>query len=106
MAAGKLRDRVTLLTRAPGRDGAGQAVDQWQPSPPIWADVRMIGGREQLRAGKEIAAGQYTIQFRYRPGVTTAQRLYLVQDQLSLNIKLVQPDARRQWLILTCEVDS
>lgn len=106
MAAGALRDQITLLTKGSGRDGAGQSLDQWQPSPPIWADVRMIGGREQLRAGKEIAAGQYTIKFRYRPGVTTAQRLYLVRDQLSLNIKLVQPDERRQWLILTCEVDA
>ena len=106
MAAGELRDQITLLTKVPGRDGAGQAIGQWQPSPPIWANVRVIGGREQLRAGKEISAGQYTIKFRYRPGVTTAQRLYLVRDQLSLNIKLVQPDARRQWLILTCEVDT
>lgn len=106
MASGDYRDQICILTKTPGQDGAGQPLDQWQSSPPIWADVRMIGGREQLRAGKEVAAGQYTIKLRYRSGVTPAQRVHLVRDGLTINIKLVQPDAKRRELILFCEVDQ
>jgi len=105
MASGAYRDQITLLTQISGQDAAGQPLEQWQPSAPIWADVQMIGGREQRRAGKEIAAGQYSIKFRYRPGVTAAQRVHLVRDGLTLAIKLVQPDTKRSSLILSCEVD-
>ncbi len=106
MAAGEYRDQIRILTKASGQDAAGQPLEQWQESSPIWADVRMIGGREQLRAGKEVAAGQYTIKLRYRSGVTAANRVFLVRDDLAVNIKLVQPDARRSTLILFCEVDQ
>jgi len=55
MPAGRLRDRITLLARQSGRDAVGQPLDDWGESPPIWADVQMIGGREQIRAGREVS---------------------------------------------------
>lgn len=51
MPAGRLRDRIRLLTRTTVRNEIGQPRDEWVASLPVWADVQMIGGREQLRAG-------------------------------------------------------
>lgn len=103
MPAGRLRDHITLLTRQTGRDTAGQPLDAWDESNPIWADVQMIGGREQIRAGREVSEGQYSIRIRYRPNVTTAQRIKLAVSGEALDITLVQPDQRRAWLIITAE---
>jgi SPP1 family predicted phage head-tail adaptor len=103
MPAGRLRDRITLLARQSGRDAVGQPLDDWGESPPIWADVQMIGGREQIRAGREVSEGQYSIRIRHRPGVTTAQRIRLAVSGEVLDIKLAQPDQRRAWLTITAE---
>ena len=103
MPAGRLRDRITLLTRQAGRDAVGQPLDGWDESSPIWADVQMIGGREQMRAGREVSEGQYSIRIRHRPGVTTAQRIRLAVSGEVLDIKLAQPDQRRAWLTITAE---
>lgn len=106
MASGEYRDQIHILTQVSGQDEIGQPRAQWVESAPVWADVRMVGGREQLRAGKEIAAGQYTIKLRYRAGLTAAQRVRLVRDGVVVNIKLVQPDTKRSSLILFCEIDQ
>lgn len=103
MPAGRLRDRITLLARQFGRDAVGQLQDGWSESSPIWADVQMIGGREQIRAGREVSEGQYSIRIRHRPGVTTAQRIRLEASGEVLDIKLAQPDQRRTWLTITAE---
>lgn len=103
MPAGRLRDRITLLTRQAGRDAVGQPLNGWDESSPIWADVQMIGGREQLRAGREVSEGQYSIRIRYRSSVTTAQRIRLAVSGEVLDIKLAQPDQRRAWLTITAE---
>jgi SPP1 family predicted phage head-tail adaptor len=102
MPAGRLRDRIRLLTRTTVRNEIGQPRDEWVASPPVWADVQMIGGREQLRAGQEIADGQYSIRIRFRGGVSAAQRIMLTSGE-RLDIKLVQPDQRRAWLTIAAE---
>ena len=67
MPAGRLRDRITLLTRQSGRDAVGQPLNGWDESSPIWADVQMIGGREQLRAGREVSEGSTASAFATVP---------------------------------------
>lgn len=103
MPAGRLRDRINLLTHQVGRDAVGQPLDDWVASAPIMADVQMIGGREQIRAGREVSEGQYSIRISYRVGVTTAQRIRLDGGGEVLDIKLAQPDQRRAWLTITAE---
>lgn len=102
MAAGRLRHRITVLTRVKGRDAVGQPVDAWAESPPIWADVQQIGGREQIRAGRELSAGLYSIRIRFRSGISTAQRIRLSSGEL-LDITVAQPDAKRVWLTISAE---
>ncbi len=48
--AGTMRERVTLLTRAPARDALGAAGEEWVPVEMVWASV-VPEGQGALYAG-------------------------------------------------------
>lgn len=102
LRAGKLKDRIQLLVNQPTKSPSGQVLDDWQPfGSPTWADVQQIGGREQLRAGRELNPGEYSIRLRYRDGLTVSHRVQLLDTGVVLDIGVPQVDRRAGWITLT-----
>lgn len=102
LRAGKLKDRIQLLVNQPTKSPSGQILDDWQPfGSPTWADVQQIGGREQLRAGRELNPGEYSIRLRYRNGLTASHRVRLLATGVVLDIGVPQVDRRAGWITLT-----
>lgn len=76
-AAGKMDQRVTLLSRSVVKDAAGQATITWQAVATVWAQ------RVTQRSAEAFAAAQIgdddllELHIRHRADVTTAWRLEL-----------------------------
>ncbi|MGO0300202.1 phage head completion protein, partial [Escherichia coli] len=51
MIAGKMRDRVTIMTFTTQRLPSGAIQQIWTEGETIWAEVKGISGRELLTAG-------------------------------------------------------
>ena len=108
MRAGKLRERITLLTFSTIRDEMGQPVETWTEGPTLWADVRAISGRELLAAGAETASTSIRIWLRYRRDVTAASRFICRTGAYAGQVLDVTnppiPDAKRTRLEVLCAV--
>lgn len=100
LQAGKLNQRIALQASTPTTSATGQRIDSWATVATVWADVQQIGGREQLRAGRELAQGEYSIRIRYRSAVKAGMRV-LLADGTTLTIAVPQVDRRAGWITLT-----
>lgn len=100
MEAGKLRDRIKILAQTKAKTQSGQEVETWAVFAQVWADVQQIGGREQLRAGRELAPSEYSIRIRYRDGITASMRIELKSGK-RLSIDVPQSDRHKGWITLT-----
>lgn len=66
MNAGELNRRVTIERPPVALDGYGQPTGAWSAVATVWANVRMIGGRERLRAGALESDLAGTVAVRYQ----------------------------------------
>lgn len=93
MDAGKLDRRITLLQPVPRKTPSGQPVNDYQPLPPIWASVKQISGREQLRAGRELSGSEYSIWLRYHSTLANGWRVILDTGE-TLKVAALSSDRR------------
>lgn len=76
MRAGQLDQRVTVERQQGGFDELGQPLpDTWAPVFTAWAEVSPLVGREYLAAAALVSEVTAKIRLRYRPGVTSADRV-------------------------------
>ncbi len=97
-----LRHKISIQARGTARDAAGQPVDAWTEIGAPWADVRVLGGLETIKAGAVTAQSKASIRIRYRTGIDTSMRV--VHGAVVYQVQAIQPDmARKQYLDLVCE---
>lgn len=108
MAAGRLRELVTIERRASTGDGYGNTVAAWAAlvtNEP--AEIRPLRGGEEVQAQKLSANGLVEVTVRY--STRTAQiletdRLKNARTGRAMNIRYIeQPDLRRKYLKIVCE---
>ncbi len=75
MKAGQLGQRVQIERLVSGTDEIGQPVNQWLPIVTAWAAVEPLTGREYLAASALQSTVSTRIRLRYRPGITSADRV-------------------------------
>lgn len=68
MDAGALTERISVYTPISGRNLT--SLNDYELAGTVWANVRQITTREQLRSGVEVQSGQMTILIRYMSGLT------------------------------------
>lgn len=108
MRAGDLRDQVVIEQVATTFDAAGGPVETWTTLATVWASVlpqKYTTGVEALvqALGRESVATTYTVTIYWRSDVTELRRL--TWNGKTLDIKrVIDPDGRRTWLELMCEV--
>ena len=105
MAAGALRERVTVLsTPAPVSDGQGGQRPGPGPATEttVWARVQALNGTAQLALGA-VATGQvYTVTIRANGPAATPPTTRLRWNNTTLTVNAVAPAERRDYLVLTC----
>lgn len=79
MGAGAYKRRFLIQQRAPGVDGDGQPLDDWQDVIKVWGNIRAPSGLGQIAgefvaAAQEVSRVQYSIRTPYRPGLTAGMR--------------------------------
>lgn len=63
MDAGALTERISIYTPISGRNLT--SLDDYELSGSVWANVRQITTRDQMRSGVDIQSGQMTVLIRY-----------------------------------------
>ena len=103
MQVGKLRDRIRLLALTGERDTVGEPLDAVNEVATVYADVRVVSGREMIRSGVDISQQIFTIGIRARP-VSSQWRIEILSGPargVMLGISSVQPDPARKYTIIT-----
>lgn len=75
LAAGDLRERVTIQQRAVSLDSIGENTGAWSALATVWASAEPLTGREYFAAGQQQQTVDVRFRMRYRDDVTGAMRL-------------------------------
>ena len=75
MKAGQLDQRVTVERLSGGVDELGQPIQSLAPLFTCWAAVEPLTGREYLAAAALVSEVTARIRMRYRPGMTSQDRV-------------------------------
>lgn len=101
MKAGQLDQRVTVERLVQGYDEIGQPVNSWLPIFAAWAAVEPLVGREYIAAQAAQSEVSTRIRLRYRPGITSADRV--IHEDRSYNITSVADvHSDHRELVLMC----
>lgn len=103
MRASKLRDLVTLQQRVTSQDEIGQPTVAFTDVEATWADVRVQGGLESLRADKITGVARASVRLRQRSDVQVDWRV--LWGTLVLDVQVVLPTPTgADYTDLICEV--
>jgi SPP1 family predicted phage head-tail adaptor len=84
-----------------GEDAGGQPLKNWTERGQRWADVRVLGGLETIRAGADLSIVKASIRMRHCTDITEANRISYAG--VTYNVKAVLPDGTRHHIDLVCE---
>lgn len=102
--AGDLRAPVQFQRLTRTADGAGGAVETWEPLPfaPVRAKVEAMSGRERFASARVEATANIRVTCRYFAGLTEADAV-TIQGQ-RCNIRHIEDvEFRHRWLVIEAE---
>lgn len=99
--AGLLDRRIALETFTETMNEYGELIPEWRPLMEVWAQRRVLTGREVFESGQEQAVVDTRFRIRaIRGGLDPGMR---VRDGLWLyDVLSVTPDGREEMLELAC----
>jgi SPP1 family predicted phage head-tail adaptor len=98
--AGEFRHRVTIQAPVPTSDPRWGEGVEWQDVDTVWAKVVPTAAAEDDKDGGVKGAARFDVTLRFRPGVTSADRL--VWGGRTLDVTgVVDVDARGRELRVT-----
>lgn len=106
MKIGAMRHRITFQAQDVTQGSMGEVVRVWRDVTTVWADVKVISGRELLSSGTVYSEATVRIWTRFRAGISTANRiLYRSSSQPGqiYMILAVIPDSTNTRLELLCK---
>ena len=68
METGKLNERIRIYE--PKADGNQTSLEDYELAGSVWADIRQVTTRDQMRSGIEVQSGQLTVLIRYLSGLS------------------------------------
>ncbi len=94
--AGRLNQRISIYK--PVANSLLRSEEDFELFSTVWADVRAVTAREQMRSGLEIQDGQFTIQIRYLTGVS--MDCIIKYGSLYYEIDSIQVDPQQASIII------
>jgi SPP1 family predicted phage head-tail adaptor len=102
LVIGKLRHRVTIQNVTITRNTRGAEVLTWSNLATVYADIRTVGGQEQVLASQlEVATLLHTVTIRYRSDITPKMRLAWGNRLFEVEA-IIERDNRMRMLDLSC----
>ena len=99
---GKLRHRITIQTATITRSDRGAEVLSWTDTATVYADIRTVGGQEQVLANQlETATLLHTITIRYRGNLTPKQRIKWGTRYFAVEA-IIERDNRMRTMDISC----
>ncbi|WP_042297116.1 phage head closure protein [Paraburkholderia bannensis] len=89
MEAGKLNRRVRIERRAGDDDrdpDTGQPLDTWVEVMTVRCNVKMLTGKETLRADSDVGEATASIRIRFRTGIDNGMRAVVVRTVGGLEV--------------------
>ncbi len=102
MITGQLDQRVTVERASTGVDGYGEVITGWTPVCTTWATVEPLSGREYFAASAAQSEVTTRIRMRYRPGITSADRVIHEGTTYGITSVIDYKSANRE-LVLMCK---
>ena len=68
METGKMNDRIRIYEPKAGMNLT--SLDDYELAGSVWANVRAVTTRDQMRSGIEVQSGQLTVLIRYLSGLS------------------------------------
>ena len=105
MNIGRLDKRVVLERFTATQNDIGEWIEEWAPLVSVWAAVEPLNGREFFAAGGAQAETTTRIRIRYRPGITSGDRVN--QDGVLHDITAtINPRTSDRELVLMCKAGA
>lgn len=102
MNPGALNQRVLISRYSSTQDEIGQVIEAWAPLATVWAAVEPQAGREFVAAGAAQSELTTRIRLRYRPGITSADRV--IHDGKTYNIaSVIDYRSAKREIVLMCK---
>lgn len=101
MNPGTLDQRVSLERLEQGQDEIGQPIEAWTVLATVWAAVEPQAGREFVAAGAAQTELTTKVRIRYRPGITSGDRVTHNGRVYNITSVVDYRSARRE-LVLMC----
>jgi SPP1 family predicted phage head-tail adaptor len=99
---GDMRQRLALEAPVRTPDGSGGATRTFSAVADVWADVRTLGGHENLDSDRLGSRITHTVWIRYRDGLKPDQRFRLGARIFEIR-SVIDHDGRRRFLECHCE---
>lgn len=105
MGAGKLNRRVTIVRPTNSRNSFGEVVKEpFSPVATVWAGVRWVTGREQLRGGAKTQTQTAIFRVRFRPGLEPRMWVRYRDQMYDIESIAEATEQRDRYLDLTATV--
>ena len=106
MSAGKLDRRITVERRVTTLDSYGQQSSGWTAIATVWANIKPLAGKEEVRSGSLETVLTHTVMVRYQvdlmPAIEAdAWRILYGTRVLQITAARDLQDARR-WIVFQC----
>lgn len=101
MSAGELRHLVELQSPDSTQDATGQPSTNWTTVASPYAAITYQNATEAIKSGTDASTVRVVIKMRHR-AVNAGQRV--LHNGTAYAILGVQPDTRKAYVYLTCEV--
>lgn len=103
MNSNKFRHLITIQTPTLSTTDDGKPIETWSTFAEVWANVKQITSKEELRGQQEIARGNYIVSFRTYPGVRETMQIAWGSKTLAIN-SVVEDEEERLIEIEASEV--
>jgi len=100
LAAGDLRERVTIQQRAEALDAIGENTGGWVDLATVWASAEPLSGNEYFAAGQQQQTVDVRFRIRYRADVTGLMRVVWRGDAHDIVGPPIDAGGRREYLEL------
>jgi SPP1 family predicted phage head-tail adaptor len=105
LQSGSLNRLVTIQRKSGDKDGLGQSTPAWVDFALVWANVRMLSGKEYMAGQVEVSKAIASIRIRYREDITAEMRV--IYRGAIYNIAAVLPDAQgREYVDLAVSIGA
>lgn len=99
---GKMDRRINIERQTETVKPSGSVVKEWKPIATAWAEVLQQTATEFFTGYGEAETGTMIFRVRYRPGITTADRV--IYDGTAYGLKEIKELGRQDALELRGEV--